>query len=109
MKPMEFARWEVSRSRGFRHFVLTYGLLKCGTIFLVLGLFSMLLAFVDARRVTTEIGWTTLKFTDYLAILLRFSPRLLLFAVGGGVLFALVMWYAMEYLYRRAQQSGGRA
>jgi len=69
----------------------------------------MLLAFVDARRVTRAIGWTsTLKLTDYLAILLQFSPRLLLFAVGGGALFALVMWYGMEYLYRRARPGGGR-
>jgi len=110
VKPLSMPRWELARGKGLKHFLVVDGLLKCGSLFLVLGLLSMLLAFHDANRVIRESGSTpSLTLSDYLAILLSFTPRLVLFAVVGGALFALVMWYAMEYVYKRSHRDSGRA
>jgi len=110
VKPRSMARWEQTRARGLKRFILIDGLLKCGSMFLILGVLSMLLAFRDANRVVRDIGWTpSLKTSDYVAIILSFSPRLLLFALVGGPLFSLLMWYSMEYIRRRAQVDSRRA
>jgi hypothetical protein len=70
----------------------------------------MLLAFRDANRVIRDIGWTpSLKTSDYVAIILSFSPRLLLFAIIGGPLFSLLLWCSMECGHRRAQPDSRRA
>jgi hypothetical protein len=105
LRPKEMARWESLRRQGMRRFVLAWGVLRMGAVFLLLEALTTGLAFLDARRIIRASGLSpSLRFSDYLAIVLGFWPRILLFAFGGGAAFAILMWFVMEARYRREVQ-----
>jgi hypothetical protein len=106
VKPKEIARWVSLRHQGMRRYVLTVGVVRTGFAFLLLGVLTTIMAFLDARQIIHDSGSpSVLGFSDYLATTLPFVPRLLLFAFGGGALSAVVMWFFMESRYRRAQRA----
>jgi hypothetical protein len=101
MKGKSLERWESRRKGGFARFVLKWGLLGFGSALLLGSIVSVFVSFWLLRR--------DMAFQVELADILPFVPRLLLIAVGGGALTAVVLWFSMESAYRRAQRRAARA
>ena len=84
------------------HFVLKWGVGIFSAVFLVCAVASTFLSnWLFNRRMAQAGMHIELRLAD----LVPFIPRLLVLVVGGGVVFAIVMWFYMEAAYRRAQSS----
>jgi hypothetical protein len=80
MKPAALQKWESTRARGMKHFVLVRGVLSYG------------LAMFVAMTFFVHHGELTPKFIAISAVLWLI----------GGAAFGVASWYLLEILYRRA-------
>ena len=94
--------WERRRKNGLLYFVLMWGVVRCGSVFLICSFASISLSNWLFNRRMAQAG---VQFEVKLADLAPFLPRLLVIVFGGGALLAIALWYYMEAAYRRAQSS----
>jgi hypothetical protein len=86
---------------GLARFVLEWGLLRFGTVFLICSAVSLPLAlFLDQRRMA-KFG---VPFEVHVVDVIPFVPRLLLICFGGGAVLAVILWFLMESSFRRAHR-----
>ena len=101
MNRKSLARWEAYRKDGFVRFVLKWGVLRSGAVLLACNAVSMPLAFWIERREMAKAGIDLrVSFADAVPLL----PRLFVIVALGGALLGVVVWFANERSYRRAQK-----
>jgi hypothetical protein len=102
MTPKALVRWERWRKGGLLHFVLMWGIVRCGGLCLICSVASISFSNWIFNRQMAHAG---IRIELRLVDMVPFIPRLLGIIIGGAALMAVFLWYHMEAVYRRAQSS----